>query len=462
MKSVLSLLLLFTISFSVQPRRGLPHAPIAFTHVAVVDTAGASVQPDMTVVIEGDHIAAVGKAKDLKMPGSAQVVDARGKFLIPGLWDMHVHTFRHDPRSKNTWFFPLFIANGVTGVRDMWTTGEDFPQVVQFRKGLADGSFLGPRYGAVGWLVDGPDPIFSYSDVVRTPEEARDFVHRVKAAGIDFVKVYTKLRPEEYFAIADEAKKVGIPFAGHVPDLVTAAAASDAGQRSMEHLRNVDLGCSAKEEELLKEKSWGPDQQKEMLDTFDQRKCEQLLERLAHNQTWQVPTLGVGVPRVASDPRTRYIPISLRAPTQPERATPTGGPQILMRNYRSHLVAMMNKAGVLLLAGTDVSNMRLFPGFSLHDQLVIFVQAGLTPGEALKTATYNPAKFLGMLDHLGTVEKGKLADLVLLDANPLDDIHNTQKIRAVVLNGRYLDRAALDKMLLAAEEKAGAPSEERQ
>ena len=431
------------------------HPLIAFAHVGVIDTKTASVLPDMTVVIIGDHIASVDKAA-AKVSKDAQVIDARGKFLIPGLWDMHVHTFTHspNPQTTQTWFFPLFVANGVTGVRDMWTTGDDFAQVVHWRKGLADGSLLLPRYGAVGWLVDGPNPALAHGakpDVVTNAQEARDFVRLVSAAGLDFVKVVDHLSRESYFAIADESKKVGIPFAGHLPFAIKADEASDAGQRSIEHLFGLDFGCSSKEEELqsflVQGKAWGPEQEKEMLDSFNQTKCAQLLEKLAHNQTWQVPTLGVGVPRVASDPRTKYIPVSLRAPTQPEPPTRAGALQTSGRRYRLNLVAMMNKAGVPLLAGTDVAGVRLFPGFSLHDQLVIFVQAGLTPGEALKTATYNPAKFLGMLDRFGTVEQGKLADLVLLDANPLEDIHNTQKIRAAVLNGRYLDRAALDKLL---------------
>jgi Amidohydrolase family len=422
----------------------------------------------MTVVIIGDRITSVGKSGRVRVPANAKIIDAAGKYLIPGLWDMHVHTFTHspNPRSSQTWFFPLFIANGVTGVRDMWTTGEDFPQVVQWQKGLADGSLLVPRYGAVGWLVDGPNPGFLHGakpDVVTTGQEARDFVRRVHATGPDFIKVTDHLSRETYFAIADESKKAGIPFAGHLPFAIKAAEASDAGQRSVEHLFGVDFGCSSKEEELqafqVQGNTWGPEQSKEMLETLDQKKCEQLLEKLARNQTWQVPTLGVGFRRLASDPRTKYIPASLRPATQPERPTGASGPQGRMRTYRANLVAMINKAGVPLMAGTDVSYVSLFPGFSLHDQLVIFVQAGLTPGEALKTATYNPAKFLGILDRLGTVEKGKLADLVLLDENPLEDIHNTQKIRAVVLNGRYLDHAALDKMLVQAEANANRRGE---
>jgi imidazolonepropionase-like amidohydrolase len=419
---------------------------VAFTHVAVIDTEHAQTRDDQTVLVAGGRISDVGPSKRISVRGSAQVIDASGKFLIPGLWDMHVHTFTHNPRLTNVWFFPLLIANGVTGVRDMWTTSEDLPQVLEWRKGMADGSFLGPRYGAVGWLVDGPEPMWPGSDVVKTPQEARDFVRRAKAAGVDFVKVYSKLLPDEFLAIADEAKQVGILFAGHVPDAVRAATASDAGQRSMEHLRNIMLGCSTKEDELIQVKTWGPQQVKEARDTFDQNKCEQLMRQLAGNQSWQVPTLVVHDTSI-NELRTRYVPLSLRARPATPQAEGRANAQSPGQLERLRIVALMNQAAVPLLAGTDVAQKRLYPGFSLHDELALFVKAGLTPGEALKAATYSPAKFLGMLDRLGTVDKGKLGDLVLLDANPLDDIHNTQKIRAVVLNGRYLDRAALDKLL---------------
>jgi len=431
-------------------------------------------------VIVGDHIAALGKAAAVSMPKSAQVVDGRGRFLIPGLWDMHVHTFTHNPRSTRLWYFPLSVANGVTGVRDMWTVGDDFPQVVQFRKALSDGSFLGPRYGAVGWLIDGPEPIWPNSDVVSTPQQARDFVHKVRTAGLYFVKVYWQLGRAEYFAIADESKKLGISFAGHVPFVVSASEASDAGQKSIEHLTNVDIGCSTKEKELLlvPAKMWGPAQDKETLESYDPQKCQHLLESFARNQTWQVPTSWMFFEgRVAlrdhfvEDARSRYVPASVRADWQQQQDAPwTGLPpstdtrqeQELRQQKRQQalaIIGMMNKTGVPLMAGTDLGNVFVLPGFNLHDELALFVRGGLTPAEALKTATYNPAKFLGMLDRLGTIEKGKLADLVLLDANPLEDIHNTQKIRAVVLNGRYLDRAALDKLLaeaaVNAKESAG-------
>jgi len=458
------------------PNQKILQAPIVFAHVNVIDTANSSLQPDMTVVIVSDHITDVGKAKDTKVRSTARVIDGRGKFLIPGLWDMHVHTFTHDPRFTRTWFFPLFIANGITGVRDMWTTGDDFPQVVKLRAGLADSSLLVPRYAAVGWLVDGPDPIWPNSTVVSTPQEARHFVRKVKASGVDFVKVYWQLRREEYLAIAAESKKLGIPFAGHVPFIVSAAEASDAGQKSIEHLTNVDIGCSTREKELLPVPAnmWGPEQDKETLETYDRLKCEQLLRKFAHNQTWQVPTSWMFFEgraslrdHFATDARSKYVPANVRADWQQEGASPwTGLPPIndhsserLELEHRKRrqtlaVIALMNKAGVPLMAGTDLGNAFVLPGFNLHDELALFVQAGLTPGEALKTATYNPAKFLGLLDRLGMVEKGKLADLVLLDENPLEDIHNTQKIRAVVLNGKYLDRAALDQVLADAASNA--------
>ena len=191
-----------------------------------------------------------------------------------------------------------------------------------------------------------------------------------------------------------------------------------------------------------------------MLDTYDESKCGKLFARFSHNETWQVPTFVVfNQSGSSSDPRVKYLPASMRPAwlqqlaTYNNRSPEQQATRKKMWEKRLSITAGMAKAGVPLLAGTDVAAVRLFSGFSLHDELAFFVQAGLSPGEALRTATYNPAKFLGQLERFGTIEKGKVADLVLLDANPLEDIHNTQKIQAVVLNGRYLDRHALDKLL---------------
>jgi imidazolonepropionase-like amidohydrolase len=201
-----------------------------------------------------------------------------------------------------------------------------------------------------------------------------------------------------------------------------------------------------------------------MMDTYDEPKCERLLEKLAHNHTWQVPTSALFfAERSMADPRWKYVPAEVRTAWQRELATQgSSSPQQReqrerRQRYRLRLIAEMDRAGVPMMAGSDVGNPFVYPGFSVHDELALFVRAGLTPEKALKTATYDPAKFLGLLDRLGTVEKGKIADLVLLDANPLEDIRNTQKVRAVVLNGRYLDRAELDRLLAGAEARASKP-----
>jgi imidazolonepropionase-like amidohydrolase len=472
---LLFLLIANTMLLNAQPNHEIQHAPIAFTHVAVIDTAGASIQQNMTVVIVGDYIADVGKAAEIKLPKSAQVIDGRGKFLIPGLWDMHVHMFNHfSRRPPNTWYFPLLVANGVTSIREMWTKPEEMEQVRKWREMQAEGGLLAPRIAAVGTLVDGPAgakttnaaalQVGPAANVVSTPEEARQFVREVKAAGIDFVKTYSSLSREAYFAIADEAKKQGIPFAGHVPIAIDAAEASSVGQRSMEHLDQILESSSSRSHELFQVpgRDWSSKYDKLTLDTFDEGKFKTLIATLAKNHSWQVPTLvrnrvwGFrGDPRFRDDTRLRYIPADeITSWKQLFPLTQQDSDKAIGRRLwqkQLEVVRPMHLAGVPLLAGTDLGGDYIYPGFSLHDELALFVQAGLTPGEALKTATYNPAKFLSMLKRLGTVEKGKLADLVLLDANPLEDIHNTQKIRAVVLNGKYLDRVALDKLLADAE-----------
>ena len=172
---------------------------------------------------------------------------------------------------------------------------------------------MGPRFAAVGSLVDGPGSIWPSAYVVSSPQEGRDFARKVKAAGVDFVKVYWNLGRPEYFAIAHEAKRLGIPIAGHVPLSISPGEASDIGQRSIEHLDGVLVGCSTKEQELLRVKTWSDKWQKEMLDTYDQRKCEKLLARFAQNETWPVPTLVVfNEGKSTSDPRLKYVPASDR------------------------------------------------------------------------------------------------------------------------------------------------------
>jgi imidazolonepropionase-like amidohydrolase len=295
--------------------------------------------------------------------------------------------------------------------------------------------------------------------------------------GSDFIKVYSMVPRDAYFAIADEAKRQHMVFAGHVPEFVSAAEASDAGQKSFEHLMGVLVSCSAKEAELRKEneaklraEGIRPDtamlEQAAALDSFDEKKASALFAGFVKNGTWMSPTLTVlravafsGDADFRNDPRIKYIPDSLKQQWEDafgwKEHTPEFNSQA-KRVFQKQLeiVGMMKRSGVRFIAGTDTPNPYVFPGFSLHDELALLVQAGLTPAEALRTATINPAKYFDMEKSLGTVEKGKIADLVLLDANPLTDINNTRKIEAVIVGGKYLPKETLQKMLAEVEARA--------
>lgn len=466
------LLLAFAALHLAQAEQSTQPKPLVFIHVTAIDATGSPPKPEMTVVIKGDRITELGPTKRVRVPKDAQVVDASGKFLIPGLWDMHVHWYGYDKA-----YLQLFIANGVTGVRVMWGAPAHF----EWRKEIQEGRLLGPRMVISSTIVDGAKPAWPDSIAAGNETEGRQAVTKAREEGADFVKVYSLLSRQAYFAIADEAKKQGIPFAGHVPFSVSAGEASDAGQRSIEHLTGILEACSTREQDwrkgMLEAFSNLPEGQtiaspartrpltRMALQSFSPEKGVRLFPRLKRNHTWQCPTLSLlrsfaflDDPNFRNDSRLRYIPSQLRAQWDPaadfrfkERTAEDFDLARLAYKKQVELVGMMHQAGVEFLAGTDVANPYCFPGFSLHDELALLVQAGLSPMEALQTATLNPARFLGKEKEVGTVEKGKIADLVLLEANPLQDIRNTTNINSVVLKGRLLDRKALDRLLAEIE-----------
>jgi dipeptidyl aminopeptidase/acylaminoacyl peptidase/imidazolonepropionase-like amidohydrolase len=464
MNRALALLVLLSVGPSLDAQEGRPakHTTLAFTRATVIDATGAPPRSNQTVLIEGDRILAVGPADQVKVPPGAHIVDASDKYLIPGLWDMHVHWA--DKPSLG-----LYLANGVTAVRQMFG---DLNQL-HCRKEIEEGNLLGPRMVVASPIVDGPKPYWSGSIAVGNVAQAREAVRKIKKDGYDFVKVYSFLPRDAYLALADEAKTQGLPFAGHIPGSIRAADASAAGQKSIEHLTGVALACSSEEESLDKamQEAWKatpPDRSLLMRlamkahDSYDPEKAAALFRRFMEHGTWQDPTLTVlramaylDDEKFTSDPRLRYVSPLLRRMWDPKNdfrlKSMTKEDFALRRtgvknDYK--LVAAMHQAGVKFLAGTDVMNPYCFPGFSLHDELQLLVdECGFTPLEALQCATRNPAEYLGRLKDLGTVEPGKLADLVLLDANPLEKINNTLKIRAVVVSGRLLPRSELDRLL---------------
>jgi imidazolonepropionase-like amidohydrolase len=421
----------------------------------------------MTVVVEGQRISAIGKDGRQQIPTNARVIDARGKYLIPGLWDMHVHEIFGDWLPRNEEIIPLlFVANGITGVRDM---GGDLEPLKQWRADIASGKMLGPRMVISGPMLDGPVPQFPSSVQIRNAADGRKAVDDLIKGGADFIKIQSLIPRDGYFAAADEAKTRGIVFVGHVPDAVHAVEASNAGQKSIEHLTGVFEGCSTIEDELMKQRR-GPGRGR-YLSTYDPERAKNLIALFVKNQTWQVPTLYwergewlIEQTNAGPDPLAKYAPVAWKQRTWPmftsditkHYSTDPVAEREQFFQKELQMIGQMNRAGLPIMAGTDTAaGVRVYPGFSLHEELGLLVQAGLTPMQALQAATSNPARFLGLTD-TGTISKGKWADLVLLDANPLDDIANIKKIRSVVLAGRYLSRDDLDELLHRVERAATA------
>jgi len=446
--------------------------PLEITDVTVIDTMGGPAKPDQTVAVEGNRISQVGDAKRVHAPKGAQVVNARGLYAIPGLWDMHVHVWETDRT------FPMFIANGVLGVRNM---GGHLDELKRWRAQVVSGELLGPHMVISGPLVDGLNPAHpDHSVVVHDPAEGRAIVHSLKQSGVDFIKVFDNLTPDEYYAIAEESKKVGLPFAGHLPQGVWASDASTAGQLSIEHLFG-SLEESSKNFDQIVHLSDSPPSSpagkaaralallKLEVDGYDPERLKNLAVLFVKNGTWQVPTLVARriVPflnddGVAKNPLLAYIGAKDRKEWNDlrDRMIKDNPPEFWTLHraaYQEELAITReyHRDRVSMLGGTDAGGPPfVIPGFDLHNELLALVAAGFTPLEALQSVTLDAAQFLGRTDDFGTVANGKAADLVLLDANPLDDIHNTQKIRAVVVQGKYLDRAALDALLAHAKEPA--------
>jgi Amidohydrolase family len=478
-KTILTMALLL-ISFALPgawSQQNLQQNILAISNVTVIDATGAPAKPNMTVIITGDRITEIAKTGEVVTPKNAQVIDGIGKFLIPGLWDMHVHTvLKGLPQT----YFPMFIANGVTGVRDM---AADLGLLKQLRKDINEGRLVGPRLIG-GQMVDGPMPVWPGIPISISNEiDARQAAASVKDRGADFIKVYSLIPRQAYFALADEAKKRGITFAGHVPLSVSAFEASDAGQKSIEHLDGILLACSAIEPELRKtieDALKGAKDTSQMraslvrvlnetefraLETYSQEKAAALFARFAANGTWQAPTLVVhrtgaflDDPTFTNDPRLKYVRRDIRDSWRNQddfrlknRGAESSTRHRMLFQKKLELIMAMHRAGVKMLAATDALVWYVFPGFSLHDELELFVKAGLSPMEALQTATRNPAIYLGLIETVGTVEQGKKADMVLLEANPLENISNTKRITAVIVGGRLIPKVSLDKMLVAAE-----------
>ncbi|HMP04219.1 MAG TPA: amidohydrolase family protein [Gemmatales bacterium] len=454
----------FAAALWAQPEEPKPApAPLAIVDVTVIDGSSPEPRPGQTVVIEGGRIVAVGPKAQVQVPPAATTVVATGQYLIPGLWDMHVHVAGPD-------YFTLFVANGVTGVREMHNF---FPDgLVGQRRSIQAGRLLGPDLRIAYSLVDGPDPVWPGSLVAKDPEEARALVRRLKEKGADFVKAYTKLSPETYRALAAEAQAVGLPILGHVPESVSAAEAAQLGHRTMEHLYGIAVATSSQEEALRAELTRimslsGREAFRPLAELWlraaashDDAKRDALFELFREKGVYHCPTLTVlrsmaslDNPEFLADPRVKYMPPYILSTWK----RPGGGAPAMrkLNEFHFRMVRALHAAGVPILAGTDCTNPYVFPGFSLHDELELLVEHGLSPHEALRAATSQAVRSLGIEQEVGAVAVGQRADLVLLEADPLTDIRHTRRIAAVILRGQHLERSRLDELLAQVAAKFG-------
>jgi imidazolonepropionase-like amidohydrolase len=450
--------------------------PVVFENLTLIDTPGAAALPGMRVLTRGDRIAAVGKR--VPKPKGALVVDGRGKYLIFGLADMHVHLRGgKDLVEDNESWLKLFLANGITTIRDMG--GDIGAEVLRWRGEIHEGKRDGPRILTCGPKLDGPKPSWPGSIPVTTPEEGRAAVRTVKAMGADFVKLYFgAVSPEIHTAILDEAQAQHLPVTGHLPGNLSFREVIARGQNIEHGFYPVLDGASTKAAEIRAEFAQSPDphaaaafqlMQRRLLDSFDPARVPQVAEQLKQTGTWVTMTLTIAG-RLLSLPADNHASHPLRKYMYPgiwetwdiesgRRKRPAADAlrqrQELVR-VTKEAVPVFHRVGVNMLAGSDcgASNNFAWPGWSLHEELAAFVEAGLSPLAALQLATRSAARFLKEDRERGTIEKGKIADLVLLDANPLEDIRNTQKIAGVMARGKWYDRAALDRML--GEVEAGA------
>jgi hypothetical protein len=462
------------------PREGAS-GDFVIRRVAVVDVEAGAIRNDQDVLILDGRIVSVGAAGSVGMRDSLIAIDGTGQFLMPGLWDMHTHSTALSSQYQH----PLFIANGITGVRDLWgcmSEPDPFFACIEDRQhwnsALADHSLLTPRYiGHSSYQINGGDEVpdgFPDFFRARNAEEARQLVTYYAEAGADILKVYTELSPEAYRALADEAHNRGLWVDGHRPRRVSLEDMLAARQRSVEHARLFLEECYAGADDLRAlvdaSAAFTPDLRRRMVDEHDEERCRSLIDQFARSNTWWTPTLQTmrmeafaGNAEYRADPRLKYVPYLFRkllwepdADRMAASGTDASGRNIHAEMYQLALqhVGQAHAAGAKVLAGTDAFDTYVFPGFSMHDELAALVAAGLSPAAALRTATIDAAIFSGVEDAYGSIAVGKTADMILLNANPLLDIRNTQQIGGLFFNGQYFDRGSLDRLLRFVERRA--------
>jgi imidazolonepropionase-like amidohydrolase len=430
------------------------------TDVAIVDVENGSTVPGQTVIVVGDRIDTIGAQEKLSVPEGAEIINGHGLYLMPGLVDAHVHYL------EAPIFGRLMIANGVLLVRDMGMPNE---YILKLRDELNLGESLGPEMIATGAILDGNPPQIPLISIgIQTPEEGRTAVHKQADAGVDMIKVYATLDKEVFLAIVDEAQKLGLKVVGHVPDSIYLEDAAAAGMASSEHWFGFEKAIARLLGEPVKLTFTGFGSDSDYLlrlGEVDPQALQDFYQRLRASGLTVDPTVVTfknwpnvnSLEDVRSLPNGEYISQNLLDIWKSQWAGQTEFPDLFWQNW-VQMVKEMNEVGIPLMVGTDLMVPGIIPGYSVHEEMAIWQEAGIPTADVLRSATLVPAQFMGLGEHLGSVSEGKAASMVLLRANPLEDIHNAQQIEGVFLRGQYFSREDLDQLLVEAKELAQHPT----
>lgn len=427
----------------------------AIIDVSVVDVENGNIIPSQTIIVAGDRVDRIGDQGKVTIPKDAQIIDGKGLYLMPGLVDAHVHFI--DPEV----FGRLMIANGVLLVRD---TGMPTDEILKIREALHQGDILGPEMIVTGAILDGDPPLIPLvSEGVKTPEEARAVVRRHASAGVDQIKVYSTLTKDEFLAIIDEANKYNLKVVGHVPDSIYIEDAARAGLKSSEHFFGFEkvIAKLLGEPVNLTSKGMGSEAANFLkLDQVDPLALQAEFQKLKSDGLTVCPTIITfkvftknNTFMTGSFPMSEYISQTVLDNWRNLWSGQAELPDFIWQNW-AKMVYELFKTGVPLMTGTDLSTPGTIPGYSLHAEMSIWQDAGIPAADVLRSATLIPAQFMGFGDRLGSVAEGKTASLVLVRANPLEDIHNAQQIEAVFLKGQYFDRQAIDRLIQEAKDLA--------
>ena len=461
----LTFLLFSSVTFSL-PR-------VIIENASLIDAA-SPLRENMTVVLQGEVIESVKESsfKIINIKKNDIVIDAKGKFLIPGLWDAHVHlTFIPELDYKTS--YALFLANGITSIRDTGAVLSKLRPAINYANKNPDKA---PRLFYSGPLIDGKLSVYrgkesGFPELSIGVDEITDLeaiVNDLVEQGASFLKTYEMLSAKAFLKLLEIAKQKNLRVTSHIPLSIGLIEAVDAGLDDMQHIRNLDLACAKNAEEILDERQTllknleslagsalrtkiHQSQRYIAIGNVDEEKCKWIIKYLAANNVFQTPTLTintVGSKRFFADSKWRdtyeFLPSKVRKSWQEDSISLSKQPVLknnkIFEDWSMKIVGMFNKHGVKIMAGTDTPIGFLTPGYSLHKELELLVEAGLTPLEALRSATVTPAEFFEMENEMGSIDQGKYADLIILNSNPMEDIKNTQDIYMVISKGKIQER----------------------